>query len=317
MESMVIGEDQILNQVWDAYIEADNAKTLGPILKHLFNRAVTVGRKVRNETGINKGAVSVGSAAVELAVKLLGNLEDKNILVMGAGEIGTLVSKSMARRCLSPIFIANRTYDRAVKLAENLKGQAVRWDRFDEVMADADVVICATSAPHYLLTKEIVLRLMTERQNKNPMIIIDISNPRNVENTVTQVTGAKLYNIDDLQTITAINKSQRETAIEQAQNLLDKELLILEEDMKSLSVRLIVSALLSEAEQVRQKELSTATAMMGQIDERQKKILNDLTAIILKQTYIPIVENLKVAAKNGDKQAIDAAAKLFEKTEKK
>jgi glutamyl-tRNA reductase len=184
-------------------------------------------------------------------------------------------------------------------------------------MADADVVICATSAPHYLLTKEIVARLMSERQNKNPMIIIDISNPRNVENTVTQVTGAKLYNIDDLQTITETNKAQREAAIEQAQTLLDKELLILEEDVKSLSVRQIVSALLSEAEQVRQKELSTATAMMGQLDEKQKRILNDLTAIILKQTYLPIVENLKVAAKNGDKQAIDAAAKLFEKTEKK
>jgi glutamyl-tRNA reductase len=317
MESMVIGEDQILNQVWDAYIEADNAKTLGPILKHLFNRASIVGRKVRTETGINKGAVSVGSAAVELAVKLLGDLEDKKILVMGAGEIGTLVSKAMARRCLSPIFIANRTYDRAVKLAEDLKGQAVRWDRFDEVMADADVVICATSAPHNLLTKEIVLRLMQERQNKNPMVIIDISNPRNVENTVAQVKDAKLYNIDDLQMIADTNKAQREAAIAQAQIILDRELQILEEDMKSLSVRLIVSELLSEAEQIRQKELSTATAMMGQLDERQKRILNDLTAILLKQTYIPIVENLRVAAKKGDKKAIDAAAKLFDKPEKK
>ena len=120
MESMVIGEDQILNQVWDAYLEAEKAKTLGPILKHLFNRAMTVGRRVRKETGINKGAVSVGSAAVELAVTLLGSLEKKKILVMGAGEIGTLVAKALSRRCLSPIFIANRTYDRAVKLAEEL-----------------------------------------------------------------------------------------------------------------------------------------------------------------------------------------------------
>jgi glutamyl-tRNA reductase len=317
MESMVIGEDQILNQVWNAYTEADNAKTLGPILKHLFNRAATIGLKVRNETGINKGAISIGSAAVELAVKLLGNLEDKKILIMGAGEIGTLVSKAMARRCLRPIFIANRTYDRAVKLAEALQGQAVRWDKFDEVMADADVVICATSAPHYLLTKEIVVRLMTERQNKNPMIIIDISNPRNVETTVTQVEVAKLYNIDDLQMITATHKAQREAAIAQAQIILDRELQILQEDMKSLSVRLIVSALLSEAEQIRQKELSTATAMMGQLDEKQKRVLNDLTAILLKQTYLPIVENLRVAAKKGDKQAIDVATKLFEKPEKK
>lgn len=316
MESMVIGEDQILNQVWDAYLEADNAKTLGPILKHLFNRAMTVGRRVRNETGINKGAVSVGSAAVELAVTLLGNLEDKKILVMGAGEIGTLVSKALARRCLSPIFIANRTYDRAVKLAEDLKGQAVHFDKFDEVMVHADVVICSTAAPHYLLTKEIISRLMKQRQNQNPMIIIDISNPRNVEKTVAEVEGAKLYNIDDLQLIADKNKAQREKSIEKAQTLLDEELLVLEEDMKSLSVRLIISEILSQAEQIRKKELVTALNMMGNLDDRQKRVLNDLTSILLKQTFIPIVENLRVAAKNGDKQAIEVAVKLFEKTEK-
>ena len=207
MESMVIGEDQVLNQVWDAYLEADKAKTLGPILKHLFNRAMTVGRRVRNETGINKGAVSIGSAAVELAVNLLGNLENKKILVMGAGEIGTLVAKALARRCLSPIFIANRTYDRAVKLAEDLKGQAVKFNQFEEVLVDADVVICSTAAPHYLLTKEIISRLMRQRVNKNDIIIIDISNPRNVEKAVQEVPSTKLYNIDDLQLIANKNKA--------------------------------------------------------------------------------------------------------------
>jgi glutamyl-tRNA reductase len=316
MESMVIGEDQVLNQVWDAYLEGDKAKTVGPILKHLFNRAMIVGRKVRNETGINKGAVSVGSAAVELAVTLLGELKDKQILVMGAGEIGTLVSKALARRCLSPIFIANRTYDRAVTLAEDLNGKAVRWDKFDEVMVDADVIICATSAPHYLLTKDTITRLTSMRKNKAPMTIIDISNPRNVENRVAEVAGAKLYNIDDLQMIANKNKAQREKAIEKAQGLLDGELQILEDDMKSLSVRLIISEILSQAEQIRQKELATALSMLGNLDEKQKRVLNDLTCVLLKQTFIPIVENLRLAAKNGDKQAIESIAKLFDKTEK-
>ena len=317
MESMVIGEDQILNQTWDAYLEADKAKTLGPILKHLFNRAVIVGRKVRSETGINKGAVSVGSAAVELASKLLGNLEDKKILVMGAGEMGTLVAKALARRCLSPIFIANRTYDRAVKLAQDLSGQAVKFDRFEEVMVDADVVICSTSAPHNLLTKEIVTRFMGKRQNSSPLVVIDISNPRNVEKTVTEVVGVKLYNIDDLQMIADKNKAQREASIEKAAELVEKELQILEEDMKSFSVRLIISEILSQAEETRQRELVTALNMLGELDERQKRVINDLTSILLKQTFIPIVENLRSAAKNGDKQAIEKAIKLFEKTEKK
>jgi glutamyl-tRNA reductase len=316
LESMVIGEDQVLNQTWDAYLEAEKAKTLGPILKHLFNRAMTVGRRVRNETGINKGAVSIGSASVELAIRLLGNLENKKILVMGAGEIGTLVAKALARRCLSPIFIANRTFDRAVKLAEDLNGKAVKFNQFEEAFVDSDVVICSTSAPHYLLTKDQVTKLMLQRINLNDVVIIDISNPRNVEKTVQEVPKTKLYNIDDLQLIADTNKLQRQKSINKAIKILNEELVILEQDMKSLSVRLIISTLLSKAEQVRQKELATALNMMGEVDEREKKILEDLTSILLKQTFVPIVENLRSAAKTGDMQLVDLAVKLFEKSEK-
>jgi len=289
---------------------------LGPILKHLFNRAMTVGRKVRGETGINKGAVSIGSAAVELAVTILGNLEDKKILVMGAGEIGTLVSKALARRCLSPIFIANRTYDRAVKLAEDLKGQAVRWDKFDEVMVDADVVICSTSAPHYLLTKEIVVRLMKQRVNPNNLVVIDISNPRNVEKAVQEVEKVKLYNIDDLQLIADKNLAERQKCVEKAIQMIDDELVILDDDMKKLSVRLIISELLSDAEYIRQKELTKAISMLGNVDEKQKRVLEDLTSILLKQTFLPIIENLRSAASNDDKQVIDIAIRLFDKAGK-
>jgi len=237
-------------------------------------------------------------------------------LVMGAGEIGTLVAKALARRCLSPIFIANRTHDRSVKLAEDLSGKAVKFDQFEEVLVDADVVICSTAAPHYLLTKEMVSRLMKQRTNNNDLVIIDISNPRNVEKTVQEVARTKLYNIDDLQLIADKNKQEREKSIEKAVKILDKEIVILNQDMKSFSVRLIVSSLLSHAEEVRQKELATALSMIGDVDEREREILDDLTSILLKQTFVPIVENLRLAAKNGDAQLIDLAVKLFEKTEK-
>ena len=316
LESMVIGEDQVLNQVWDSYLVAEKAKTVGPILKHLFNRAMTVGRRVRNETGINKGAVSIGSASVELAISLLGSLEDKKILVMGAGEIGTLVAKALSHRCLSPIFIANRTHERAVKLAENLNGKAVMFNQLEEVLVNADVVICSTAAPHYLITKDIVSKLMKLRTNQNPLVIIDISNPRNVEKSVQEVTGAKLFNIDDLNLIAEKNKIGRQKSIQKAIEILDEELAILNNDMKSLSVRIIISSLLSQAEQVRQRELATALNMMGDMDDKQRKVLEDLTSILLKQTFVPIVENLRSAAKNGDDQIIDLAVKLFEKPEK-
>jgi glutamyl-tRNA reductase len=311
LESMVIGEDQVLNQVWDAYLEANSAKAAGIVLKHLFMRAMTVGRRVRKETGINKGAVSIGSAAVELAESLLGKLDQKKILVMGAGEMGTLVAKALARRCLKPIFIANRTYARAVKLAENLSGKAIKFDKLEEALVDADVVICSTAAPHYLLTKDLVSRFMKQRQNKNDLIIIDISNPRNVEQATQEVERVKLYDIDDLQLIAEKNKQKRQKSAEKASKLIEKELILLNRDIKILSVRDIVSSLFSRAEEIRQKELKKALKMLGHVDAKEKKIIEDLTFILLKQTYAPIVENFRLAAKNDDKKLIEIAINLF------
>jgi len=311
LESMVIGEDQVLNQVWDAYLEAESAKTAGIVLKHLFMRAMSVGRRVRKETGINKGAVSIGSAAVELAESLLGKLDQKKILVMGAGEMGTLVAKALARRCLKPIFIANRTYARAVKLARDLSGRAIKFDRLEEALVDADVVICSTAAPHYLLTKNLVSKFMKQRQNKNNLIIIDISNPRNVEKATQEVEKVKLYDIDDLQLIAEKNKQKRQKNVEKASKLVDKELILLNRDIKILSVRDIVSSLFSRAEEIRQKELKKALKMLGHVDAKEKKIIEDLTFILLKQTYVPIVENFRLAAKNDDKKLIEIAINLF------
>jgi glutamyl-tRNA reductase len=266
---------------------------------------------VRSETGINKGAVSIGSVAVELAGALLGNFEGKKVLVMGAGEAGTLVAKALARRCLNPIFIANRTYDRAVKLAEALSGKAVKFDMLEEALIDADVVICATSAPHYLLTKNVISEIIKQRHNQNDLIIIDISNPRNVEKSVQDVERVKLHNIDDLQIIAEKNKEERQKSVEKASKIIDEELVLLCRDLKALSVRSIISSLLSRAENVRQKELTKALNMLGNVDEKERQIIDDLTCILLKQTFVPIIENLRIAAMNNDKQLIEVAAKLF------
>jgi glutamyl-tRNA reductase len=309
---MVIGEDQVINQVWNAYLEAEKAKATGPVLSLLFNRAVNVGNRVRRETGIGKGAVSVGSAAVELAENLLGSLNEKKILIMGAGETGTLVAKAMARRCLNPIFIANRTYERALRLAGELGGKAVMFDKFGEVLVDADVVFCCTSAPHYLLTKDLVSWLSVARRNRNDLIVIDISNPRNVEEKVKQLPYVKLYNIDDLTLITERNKHERQKSVHEAYKIVDQELGLLERAVKEDSVRDIVSCVLSQVEESRQRELSKALDMMGNLDKRQKKIVSDLTSILLKQTFLPVVENLRQAAANENPKIIEVATKLFD-----
>ncbi|MCP8313386.1 MAG: glutamyl-tRNA reductase [archaeon] len=311
LESMIVGEDQILSQVWDAYLEAESVGMVGPVLKTVFSKAVSVGRLVRNETGINKGAVSIGSAAVELAESLLGNLNEKKVLVIGAGETGTLVAKALARRYLNAIFVANRTYERALKLAEELCGKAVKFDRLEEALIDADVVICSTSAPHYLLTRELVCGVMKQRHSRSDLMIIDISNPRNVEKSVQDIEGVKLHNIDDLQMIAEKNKEERQKSVEKASKIIDEELPLLDRDLKAQSVRNIISSLFLRTEEVRQRELMKALNMLGNIDEKERKIIDDLTCILVKQTFVPIIENLRIAAMNNDKQLIDVAVKLF------
>ena len=312
LESMVIGDDQVINQVWNAYLEAEKAQATGPVLSLLFNRAVNVGRRVRRETGINKGAVSIGSAAVELAENLVQSLKEKKILVMGAGEIGTLVAKAMARRCLNPIFVANRTYERAWRLAEELGGKAVMFDKLGEVLVNADVVFCCTSAPHNLLTKDLVSWLTMARQNKNDLLIIDISNPRNVEEAVKELPRIRLYNIDDLTLIAEKNKLERQKSMQQASRIVDEELEVLERAVKADSIREIVSDLLSHVEKSRKRELAKALSMMSDLNDHQRKIVNDLTSILLKQTFLPVVENFRKAAENNDMGLVEAATKLFE-----
>ena len=312
LESMIVGDDQVINQVWNSYLEAEKAKATGPVLSLLFNRAVNVGRRIRKETGISKGAVSVGSATVELAEHLLGSLREKKIVVMGVGEIGTLVSKAMARRCLSPVLIANRTYERALRLADELGGTAVKFDKLEEVLVDADLVICSTSAPHYLLTKELTSKLMKERQNANDLLIIDISNPRNMEEAIKELPHVRLYSIDDLTTIAERNKKERQKSIQEACKIVDKEVSELELAVKADSVRDVISGLLSQVEETRKRELSKALNEMSGLDERQIKIISDLTGILLKQTFLPVVENFRRAAANNDTRLVNAAVELFE-----
>jgi glutamyl-tRNA reductase len=311
LESMVVGEDQVLNQLWDAFLVAEKAKTAGPVLKHVFNKAASVGLRVRSETGISKGAISIGSVAVELAGKLMGGFEGKHVLVMGAGIMGTLVAKALSRRSQSAIFIASRTYERAVKLAEQLNGKAVKFDKLSEALKDADVVICSTAAPHYLLTKDIVQEVATQRTNPNKLFVIDISNPRNVETTINEIPKVELYNLDDLQWIADRNKEERQKSAELATRIIEEELVLLERDIKAQAVRDVVSYLLGNAEEIRQRELAKALGMLQTLDDKQKEIVGDLTLVLLKQTFLPIVQNLRKAAIENDKELIDIATKLF------
>jgi glutamyl-tRNA reductase len=173
-------------------------------------------------------------------------------------------------------------------------------------------VFCSTSAPHYLLTKELVSRLLSARKNKKDLFVIDVSNPRNVEEAIKELPYVKLYNIDDLTSIAENNKTERQKSVAEAHKIVDEELKVLEQAVKGDSVRETVSMLLSQVEGSRQRELNKALTMMGELDKRQKKIVSDLTCILLKRTFLPVVENLRFAAQNNETKIVEAATKLLE-----
>ena len=186
------------------------------------------------------------------------------------------------------------------------------FDKFGEVLVDADVVFCSTSAPHYLLTKNLVSWLLSARQNNKDLVVIDVSNPRNVEEAIKELPYVKLYNIDDLTSIAENNKAQRQKSVAEAHKIVNEELKTLEQSVKEDSVREAVSVLLAQVEVSRQRELSKALTMMGKLDSRQKKIVSDLTSILLKRTFLPVVENLRLAAQNNENEVVEAAVKLLE-----
>lgn len=310
LDSMILGENEILGQVWDAYLAAESRGASGPILKIVFRRAVSVGKRVRSETSIGKGSISFGSIAVKFAEELLGGLDDKNVLVIGAGEMGTCVAKALSRHKPNTLFIANRTYQRAVKLAEEVSGKALMFDKLDEALITADVVVCTTAAPHYVLTKEMVHRALDKRDGR-PLLIIDISNPRNVEESVKELRAVKLYDIDDFRAIVERSLAERRKGAEAAAVIIEEELHQLCREIEEQCIRDLISQFISRSEEIRKREVAKAINMLGDVNERKRKIIDDLTRSILKKTLFPIVEKLKSAALNGDNQLIEDAAKLL------
>ena len=223
LESMIVGEDQILGQVKDAKNKAMKNHHCGKILDAVFTKAIHVGQVVRNKTNINKGSVSIGSAAIDLAEKHMGSLDDKSVLVIGAGKMGRLVAKALAEKDLHAIFVANRTYYVAVELAQDLGGEAILFNDLEKYLATADLVISATSAPHAIITKE---RLLGIDRAYDDLMIVDIANPRDISDDVVEL-GVKSFNIDDLREIAEINTNLRIKEFGEAENIIDEEFILL------------------------------------------------------------------------------------------
>lgn len=306
LESMIVGEDQILGQVKDAKHKAVKDRHCGKILDAIFTKAIHVGQVVRNKTNINKGSVSIGSAAIDLAEKYIGDLENKSVLVIGAGKMGKLVAKALAEKDLNAIFVANRTYYVAVDLAKDLGGEAILFNDLEKYLATADLVISATSAPHPIITKE---RLLKSPRDYESLMLIDIANPRDISEDVLEL-GVKSFNIDNLREIAEINTNLRKNEFAEAENIINDEFILLKESFKIMKVDELLGNLRASMEYIRERETQKAIGKLSDVDGSDK-ILDNLTNSIVNKIFYDVSKKVKKAAKDENEDILAACEYIF------
>ncbi len=317
LESMIIGEDQILGQMKELIQMAMRAGTTGWMLETAFKKAIQVGKRVRKETRINERSVSVGSAAVDLAEEILGDLKGKSVLVIGAGETGELISRSLLCREIGSLAVTNRTLSSAVCLAESLGGEAVPFEEMPSRLHTADVVISATSAPHYILLKSDIEKAMAGRSNK--LLIIDIANPRDVDQAAAEVPGVELHNIDSLKNISRENMKQRMAEAARVEEIIAEELQLLRAKYKRKEAEELLARLYSQAEQIKEQEVRKAMNKLSArhtLGEIEQQVLWDMSRSIVNKILSEPTKSLKSAAERGDVEILRSLCELFRLEEK-
>lgn len=311
LDSLVVGEGQILSQVKKAYALAREAGTTDTVLNTLFHRAIAVGKKVRTETKIAYNAVSVSYAAVEMAKKVLGDLSDTKVLLVGAGQMSELTARHLVENGVQTVFVSNRKYERASLMAERFRGKAVPFEDFMKCAVEADIVITSTGAPHYIVYTKEVAHLMARRKGK-PILFIDIAVPRDVEPEVEAIAGVSLYNVDDLEAVVESNIKEREEEAKAAEKIIAEELEDLINKFRYLSLRPTVVRLSDKAERIRQREMKRALTKLPDITPEQKKIFENMSRMLVRKLLRdPMVRINEAAGSDKEDFYLKAARDLF------
>ena len=300
LDSMIIGEYEILGQVKQALVAAEKAQMTDLPLRHIFQSAIRTGRRVREETGISKNALSVSSVAVDLATKAVGNLKSSRMLVIGAGEAGRLVAKAAKDRGVSQIVIASRTQERASSLTVALGGTAIKLDDAIQEICKCDIVVTCANAPHSLLTVN-QLKAIKDNRPGLPLVIIDIAVPRNVEPEVAQLEDVFLYNIDDLYSIHRKNRRRRESETNKAESIVAEEMSKFAVWWRNHKTRPLVRAIMSKAEEIRRSQLKRTLKKMPSLSEEDIYYLEKMTKAITTNILREPIKNIKVNGHEDDK----------------
>ena len=279
LDSMVIGEEQILGQIKNSITFARNAKTSGEHLNTLFDKAIRVGTRVRNSTGISKGSISVGSMAVKLAEENVDEMKLKQILLIGTGEAAALVAKSLNKRGYQ-FSISSRTLERSTSFSKTVGGNPVDFNEILNDFGKYDIVFVATTAPYFLVTHERIKVALNQKHHG--MMILDLSNPRTVDEKVAELSGIKLMNIDQIAEIVEKNMRTRIGQKNSAEEIIKEELPVLEASMKRLEAEPVVKDVFKNIDSLRIKELQKALNMLGSLDDDKKKIIDNLSKAIVE-----------------------------------
>ncbi len=292
IDSMILGEYEVLGQVGQAFDTAERAGTVNLPLRHIFQNAVRIGRKARKETGISKNALSVSSVAMDLATNAIGELQNYQMLVIGAGEAGRLVAKAAKERGISRIMVASRTQERARNMTDTLGGVAIGMHEVAGYLPICDVLVTCADAPHYLLDVPTVSSSMQKRAEQ-PMVIIDIAVPRNVEPEVSHISHVHLYNIDDLSHISQQNQRQREAEVNKVEEIIAVEKAKFVSWWQEYKVRPVIRAMMSQADEVRRSHLKRTMKKLPLLSEEEQYSLEMMTRGIVANILKNPINNLK------------------------
>ncbi len=299
LDSMIVGEPQILGQVKDAFDFALQRKTTGLILNTLVKKAISAAKRVRTETRIAENAVSISYAAVELAKKIFEDLSTKSFMLLGAGEMAELAARHLITNGVRAVTVANRTYERGCELAKEFNGRAIRFEDFPGELIHTDIVICSTGASRYVVTKEQMHHVMKERRHR-PVFLIDISVPRNIDPAINEIENVYLYDIDDLQGVVDSNMLERKKEAERAENIINEEVEKFEKWFNSLDSVPTIVALRKKAEEIKETELKDFFNKFPSMDERERKAVIQLASTIVNKLIHPPTAALKNDSEDKD-----------------
>ncbi|MCL4458154.1 MAG: glutamyl-tRNA reductase [Nitrospirae bacterium] len=309
LDSMVVGEPQILGQIKDTFDFALAKKTTGVLLNRLMKKAISTAKRVRTETRIAENAVSISFAAVELAKKIFTDLSGKSFMLLGAGEMAELAARHLVGNGVTDVKVVNRTYERGCELANEFNGKPVRFEDFLQELANTDIIICSTGAPTYVLYKAQMQKVLKERKHK-PVFIIDISVPRNIDPEINKIDGVYLYDVDDLQGVVDTNMLERKKEAEKAEKIIDEEVEKFLKWMSSLDSVPTIVALRQKAEEVKNEEFEKFKNKFPELDDEKIKAVEYLTAAIINKLIHPPTVALKEDTEDRD-ELIAMIKKLY------